>query len=152
MDAARSEWGRGPDQALNTKDKTSNVLSPLGLRKVSRSPPNGSSSSSKVFVAAYKQDLSPIIPTSSFFSSFRPSLRSPFNQVPQSSYLPCDASPLGFHLRSLPCHFLYIRRSLLYSLCIISALLFSTKRYPRSLVRSNIRLLAHNTRSPPPAM
>ena len=152
MDAARSEWGRGPDQALNTKDKTSNVLSPLGLRKVSRSPPNGSSSSSKVFVAAYKQDLSPIIPTSSFFPLSARVCAPPSTRPPNLPISPCDASPLGFHLRSLPCHFLCIRRSLLYSLCIISALLFSTKRYPRSLVRSNIRLLAHNTRSPPPAM
>jgi hypothetical protein len=151
--ATRAELAKESDERLFTEDETSNVLSPLGLCKVSRSRPNLSSSSSKLYVVAYKTGYFFYRPNSVVCPSFRPSLRFPLQSGPPTFLsLRCDASPLGFHPKSHPRHFWRIRRSLLHSLRIISALLFTTLRYPRSLVCSHIRLLAYNTRSPPSTM
>src|SRR5258708_1865464 len=149
LDADRTERGKVRcSGALTTEDKTSNLLSPLGLRI-------GVEFVQLLIEGHLKPHINRAFsryPTLSFLLSFLSSLRSPLNQAPHSPFPPRDASPLGFHFGSHARHYWYLRRSLLHSLCIISALLFSTLRYPRSLVCGTIRLLAHDTRSPPPTM
>jgi hypothetical protein len=140
--------GGKSDVALTTEDETSNLLSPLGKRK-------GVEVVQFLIEATHSwphinKRFLPLSRPCPFFSL---ELALPLQPgPPQPPFPPRDASPLGFHFGSHPRHYWYLRRSLLRSLCIISALLLPTLRYPRSLVCRNIRLLAHDTRSPPPTM
>jgi hypothetical protein len=126
--ATRTKQGREPDEGSYTEDETSNVLSPLGLRKVSRSRPNvsGSSVVKAIFLSQHlKRAISPIVQTSSLFPLSARVCASPFSRAPKPSR-PFLAMP--FLLDFILSHSLAISGAfvaLYFILCALYQLCFS---------------------------
>lgn len=66
MPIGRQRGGKS-DVALTTEDETSNLLSLLGKREGVEVGRSGPHRSHRPFLAAYKQELSPVIPILSLF-------------------------------------------------------------------------------------